>query len=887
MTPGRALFPFLARPPFRLALLLLAALLGAGAVRARADEPEQRSPELAAHVRALKQIEIAQLREGATRRMANAQREAREARRRKHAAGARRGSHARPATDEEGPVPADIAPAPFRTNATLLGPPNNVRANNPVGDAAGVGQAEEAIAGLGDNVIAVWNDGQGYISGGDTQGFAWSVDGGRTFTDAGSIIHPAAFPTWIWTSDPSVAVNEKTGRFYYCGLANSDASHNAIGVAIGHFAGATFAWDTAYVVRNVLTSTFVLDKPWFTADSLHNGAYVSNTTFIGTATRIDYARSLDGGRTWSAPTQLSDPAEVSGVQGSRVAVGPTGDVYLVWESIGVIDVDHFYGRRSPDGDPTKFSARAQVASFYANFGTGGPGYNRNHGVHFPSLTVDRTLSPNRGRAYVVWNESYDWFDDLLDINFAQAEVEPNNFAAQARPFTVGNTLRGSLSSGTDADWWSFPLTAGDRLIVYADSLADKMTYALRLFAPSPDSAQRLCFGGDADTSNGLQYTTFTFVAPASGTYLLRIGGATAASVAGSYRILTGLGQHGNERGRDQRDVFVSWTDNGASWATPVRVNDSPVGYDDWLPEVTVGGDGYPYVLWRDHRGDPYGSRTSEYVARSINGGVTWGASLPLSTASGNFSAALSNIQPNEGDYNSLSSDARALHAAWADGRAPTVDVYTAVIDMRHEFHGEPLPPPVAPGSMQPLTWTLANLNRLFSNNFTWTITSARSWPMPAGGLVSLASGAEGTIHMEITVPDTAKVGRNTLTLRVANAKGTLTLTTPIVFTVYASLVDAGPRQGAEFALWPAVPNPAASAARLAFNLPTPGHVTLRIYGLAGELVRTLVDGGRASGAQSVMWDGRDDGGRPVATGAYFYRLEGPGGAATRRLVWMR
>ena len=32
-----------------------------------------------------------------------------------------------------------------------------------------------------------------------------------------------------------------------------------------------------------------------------------------------------------------------------------------------------------------------------------------------------------------------------------------------------------------------------------------------------------------------------------------------------------------------------------SWATPVRVNDDAIGYDDYLPEVAVGGDGLPYV----------------------------------------------------------------------------------------------------------------------------------------------------------------------------------------------------------------------------------------------------------------------------------------------------
>jgi hypothetical protein len=37
----------------------------------------------------------------------------------------------------------------------------------------------------------------------------------------------------------------------------------------------------------------------------------------------------------------------------------------------------------------------------------------------------------------------------------------------------------------------------------------------------------------------------------------------------------------------------------------------------------------------------------------------------------------------------------------------------------------------------------------------------------------------------------------------------------------------------------------------------------------------------------VTWDGRDDAGRPVAAGAYFYRLEAQGMAATKRLVLVR
>jgi flagellar hook assembly protein FlgD len=63
-------------------------------------------------------------------------------------------------------------------------------------------------------------------------------------------------------------------------------------------------------------------------------------------------------------------------------------------------------------------------------------------------------------------------------------------------------------------------------------------------------------------------------------------------------------------------------------------------------------------------------------------------------------------------------------------------------------------------------------------------------------------------------------------------------------------------------------------------------VSLAIYGLRGERIRTLIDGERAAGAHSIVWDGRDDRGRAVGAGAYFYRLEGLGRSVSRRLVWM-
>lgn len=68
------------------------------------------------------------------------------------------------------------------------------------------------------------------------------------------------------------------------------------------------------------------------------------------------------------------------------------------------------------------------------------------------------------------------------------------------------------------------------------------------------------------------------------------------------------------------------------------------------------------------------------------------------------------------------------------------------------------------------------------------------------------------------------------------------------------------------------PNPFNPSTRIAYTLPSAGNASLKVYNLAGERVRTLLDGQVAAGAGSVTWDGRGDDGQPVASGTYFYEL---------------
>lgn len=86
---------------------------------------------------------------------------------------------------------------------------------------------------------------------------------------------------------------------------------------------------------------------------------------------------------------------------------------------------------------------------------------------------------------------------------------------------------------------------------------------------------------------------------------------------------------------------------------------------------------------------------------------------------------------------------------------------------------------------------------------------------------------------------------------------------------------------------PNYPNPFNPRTTLAFALPEGRHVNLAVYGLNGTRIRTLVDARRAAGNHEVVWDGRDEAGRPVAAGAYFARIQAGDFRQIRKMVLVK
>ncbi|KPJ64412.1 hypothetical protein AMJ44_12865, partial [candidate division WOR-1 bacterium DG_54_3] len=90
-----------------------------------------------------------------------------------------------------------------------------------------------------------------------------------------------------------------------------------------------------------------------------------------------------------------------------------------------------------------------------------------------------------------------------------------------------------------------------------------------------------------------------------------------------------------------------------------------------------------------------------------------------------------------------------------------------------------------------------------------------------------------------------------------------------------------------FELFQSFPNPFNNHTVIKYSLSKATDVSLVIYNILGQKVRTLVRKEKQSGLVTVIWDGKDDSGRNLSSGIYFYRLQAGKFAQTKRMVLLK
>ena len=243
-------------------------------------------------------------------------------------------------------------------------------------------------------------------------------------------------------------------------------------------------------------------------------------------------------------------------------------------------------------------------------------------------------------------------------------------------------------------------------------------------------------------------------------------------------------------------------------------------------------------------------------------------------------------------------------------RVPTADVFddwsvanyiddVSVPDGQYGYVGDDLPPFVAwrtwtaypvedGGTVRPHATDYVRLRDLdAAPTIAFAGSDAAAWRV---SLVAL-DGVQPTLVQEMALDAAgdgsltfaAAAGYDEVVMSVANVSET---NNGLYFYDVTLGVTGVPSPGTAPAV-AAAPNPFNPRTELVFSLPSAGRARLAVHAADGRLVRTLVAADLAAGEHRVVWRGRDDTGRALASGTYLLRLETPAGAAVNKLTLVR
>lgn len=102
-----------------------------------------------------------------------------------------------------------------------------------------------------------------------------------------------------------------------------------------------------------------------------------------------------------------------------------------------------------------------------------------------------------------------------------------------------------------------------------------------------------------------------------------------------------------------------------------------------------------------------------------------------------------------------------------------------------------------------------------------------------------------------------------------------------------TVVDYSMKNDFPYVLFQSFPNPATSSVTIRYQLSATSGVTLQMYNVLGQQVRTLVNKTQTPGLKSAIWDGRDNQGRKLGAGVYFCRLQTAGFKQSQKIVWLK
>jgi hypothetical protein len=151
----------------------------------------------------------------------------------------------------------------------------------------------------------------------------------------------------------------------------------------------------------------------------------------------------------------------------------------------------------------------------------------------------------------------------------------------------------------------------------------------------------------------------------------------------------------------------------------------------------------------------------------------------------------------------------------------------------------------------------------------------------AVGMALLERDNAGELRLLIYSPEAKFIEsgqKRLLTIPIQNGNGNIEIEKAFFSDYSGNLIQAAisleknQQVPERFSLFQNYPNPFNPETNISFSLPEESQVSLKIYNLKGQLVSVLVNNILSAGTHFFKWDGRDESGKDVSSGIYFYKL---------------
>jgi hypothetical protein len=388
---------------------------------------------------------------------------------------------------------------------------------------AGFVQSETSTAWCNTNLVTAFNDSGSMIdallsspSGSASfDGYSLSTNTGTSFNDKGALLPdplPAGVTTRDLEGDPVVACSKKN-NFFFATIATdtlTDQSQvSGVTVSVSTDGGATFGGAVMAVGKDA--ATHIIDRDWMAVDPTNSTRlYVTYTDFDLSAslcgndvngnpilrTAIEIVGSVDSGVTWTSPVVAKEVCvDIGLVQGSQVAVGSSGEVYVAYEFYDASGASQIEIAKSVDHSQT-FATPVLVDGVTSVGGViplaDGSALQVLQGSfrtnEWPSLGIDRSGKAFQNTVYLAWNDGRNLsLADPVSLTgvYSYADIlvsrSIDGGTTWSPPVRVNNNVE-SLSSGLGTDQFEPGLavdqTSGNVGVCFYDRRRDARNFLI-------------------------------------------------------------------------------------------------------------------------------------------------------------------------------------------------------------------------------------------------------------------------------------------------------------------------------------------------------------------------------------------------------------------------